>query len=107
MDDDRPIYLQSRRPIEERLESWARAVTKAIVQASGGGSEMFLRIGDEYYADPEACRQRLQDKFDMLHRQIIKAHRPIVPPGSAVDHINGDPLDNRPENLRIIDNPRK
>jgi hypothetical protein len=32
----------------------------------------------------------------LLHRLILSA-----PPGSVVDHINGDPSDNRRENLRI------
>jgi hypothetical protein len=34
-----------------------------------------------------------------LHREIAK-----TPEGMATDHINGDPLDNRKENLRVLTN---
>lgn len=36
-------------------------------------------------------------RFELLHRLIVDA-----PKGLEVDHINGDPLDNRRANLRIV-----
>ena len=35
-------------------------------------------------------------KYILMHRQIMNA-----PDGVLVDHVNGDPLDNRKENLRL------
>lgn len=37
------------------------------------------------------------NRADLLHRVITKA-----PPGTHVDHINGDKLDNRRANLRVV-----
>lgn len=37
-------------------------------------------------------------RLELMHRMIVCA-----PKGSMVDHINGDPLDNRRTNLRIVD----
>ena len=36
-----------------------------------------------------------------MHRVIWEQHNGPIPKGMQIDHINGDRLDNRPENLRI------
>jgi hypothetical protein len=43
---------------------------------------------------------RGKQKTILLHREILNASR-----GSGIDHINGNGLDNRKENLRICTNP--
>ena len=47
----------------EQLRDYAREVSKALVGLSGGGSEMFIHIQDDFYADPKACRERIESKI--------------------------------------------
>lgn len=54
-----------------------------------------------YYSGGYAARQvqkNYKKKTIYMHRQIAN-----TPPGMDTDHINGDKLDNRSENLRVVD----
>lgn len=51
-----------------RVMEHARKMSIALTDLSGGGSEMFTRVGDEFYADPELCKRRTQEKIDMAWR---------------------------------------
>jgi hypothetical protein len=51
-----------------KLRSYARRASIALMGLSGGGSEMFERLGDEFYATPELCRDRAQHKAEMRLR---------------------------------------
>ena len=53
----------------------------------GVGSEYYVRAIDRTVKPPKQVK---------LHRLLLSA-----PPDKEVDHINGDPLDNRRENLRF------
>ncbi len=50
------------------LEAYAREASIALMNISGGGSEMFKRIGADFYADPKLCAQRAQEKLDTVRR---------------------------------------
>jgi len=63
---------------------WNVYVRTSIPHPSGG-----------WYISPGGKRQRRQTSLH-LHRLIMN-----TPKGMQTDHINGDPLDNRKENLRI------
>jgi hypothetical protein len=52
----------------ERLRNYARECSMMMMRLSGGGSEMFMRIGDEFYAEPSLCEQRIREKQEMLRR---------------------------------------
>lgn len=54
----------------DRLEDYAREASKALMRLSGGGSEMFKRIGDDFYADPKLCVARAEEKLATLHKVI-------------------------------------
>lgn len=53
---------------------------------------------------PTAYRVDIKDRHYMLHRVIWVMHFGAIPDGLFIDHINGDPYDNRLENLRLVTN---
>lgn len=57
----------------EKLRAYARRASIVLMRFSGGGSEMFERIGDEFYAEPELCEQRHNHKQAMIER--LRARR--------------------------------
>lgn len=70
---------------------------------SRNGNITYTKVNDdiyEKYKDTKfflTCYGYVQNKFGRLHRLIMNAKK-----GDIVDHINGDKLDNRRENLRIV-----
>jgi len=59
-----------------------------------------------YFGDQgEACKHRGYAKnhtFGPMHRLVLEFNGVDIPSGMDVDHINGDRLDNRFENLQIV-----
>lgn len=55
-----------------------------------------LAQGSDRFRAVRGVRENGRHKPILMHRAIMQA-----PPGMTVDHINGDPLDNRRENLRL------
>ena len=61
--------------VAELLE-YARGASKELTHHAGGGSEMFLKIGDQHYADPKLCRERIwhrNETAQRLHDATIEA----------------------------------
>lgn len=65
------------RKTQKDLEDYAREASIALTQIAGGGSEMFRRIGDEFYADPKLCEQRIAEKNANRHRLASTAQPEI------------------------------
>ena len=57
----------------EKLRAYAREASIALMKLSGGGSEMFTKIGDEFYAEPDLCVQRAEHKLEMAWKYGGKA----------------------------------
>lgn len=55
------------------LEQYARAASIALMKLSGGGSEMFTRIGEEYYAVPRYCLERAEHRSATISRLRSRA----------------------------------
>lgn len=54
----------------------------------------------KYESSPEQIRRRANR--NAARRRMIKAHGKNAVRGKDVHHRNGNPLDNRPSNLRVI-----
>jgi hypothetical protein len=80
-----------------------------VVPVSGG--KYFAKIDPEDYEEISQCRWYIKKparkyySYYAYNRKRLLMHRKIMnPPGGiAIDHINGDGLDNRRTNLRIAD----
>lgn len=58
----------------EALRNYAFKATKAITGLVGGGSEMFAgRIGQMFKADLTYCVERLRERSQMAHRNVVDA----------------------------------
>lgn len=56
---------------------------------------------NEYSSGKWRAKRATKDGTIYMHRQLLKVSK-----GQIVDHINGDGLDNRRENLRLVDKQR-
>lgn len=55
------------------LQQWGSQISRKITRISGGGSEMTLRIGEDFYADPVATCARIEEKLEGHRRRYSKA----------------------------------
>lgn len=78
------------------LQDHARKMSIALTNLSGGGSEMFTRIGEDFYADPEACLARLAEKQANRDRRAALT-KPAVPDVVRLAIEDADALDREAE----------
>ena len=68
-------------------------------RTSGTGRRPDLRVGSP--DTPGYWKLKYKNKFLGVHRVIWEMLNGPIPSGYVIDHINGDPADNRVENLRL------
>lgn len=51
----------------EPVHLLAKTLGNKLMSFTPGGSEYFTKVGDDYYADAEACGRIIREKLDALH----------------------------------------
>ena len=76
----------------DRVIEWTRRYKKDGSLRKGSGKWYYVRKGQDSFNEYAVSG----DRRSAIHRVVMNA-----PKGLSVDHINGDGLDNRKENLRL------
>lgn len=71
------------------------------------GKDKYTKSWNSKYAGTEVGSvtkdgYRRSTKYGLLHRLIWEYHNGQIPKNMQIDHINGDKLDNRIENLQLV-----
>lgn len=54
--------------MDDKLRKHMRAMSDALISVRPlGGSELFVKVGDEFYADPVFCAAAIKELRDKLH----------------------------------------
>lgn len=57
---------------KDDLKTYAHELQKALTGLSGGGSEMFVKHGDDFRADIDACVARVRRRYDNAHTRLVE-----------------------------------
>jgi hypothetical protein len=63
--------IEADRDIIAGLRVLAKKLSNALVQLTPGGSEYYTKVGEDYYADTEACLEVIRDRFASGHQAKI------------------------------------
>jgi hypothetical protein len=89
---DRVKRIERLEAEHERLRKHAKLMSDALLELRPlGGSEMFTRVGEEFYADPDYCTRLIREMRQELHElRVAEVRRSAVAPVMVALTLNAE-----------------